>query len=393
MSLPAPRAFFVSTFPPRECGIASFARDLVAAYGAVSGTASLCAAVDELGAPARRYAAATIARIDQADRASYISAAGAANASACDVVCVQHEFGLFGGSRGDWVLDLLRALRTPAVTTLHTVLPDPDAEYARVTRAIAAASSLVVPSRTGRMLLIERYGIDPSRVTAIPHGVPDVVPGATDDAKQRLGLTGRATVLSFGLISSGKGLEDAIDAIPRVAAAHPNVLYLIVGQTHPIVRRHESERYRRSLEKRVARLGVSGHVRFVDAFVADDELLAYLAAADVVLAPYRNPAQIVSGTLAYATGAGRAVVATPFLHARELLADGCGRLVPFRDPGAIAAALVELLGDAGARESLGRRAFAASRSARWSDVARSYAAVFATLVAASRAADALVPSA
>jgi glycosyltransferase involved in cell wall biosynthesis len=372
---------FLGSFPPRECGIATFMKDVVTSYDQAFGTRSDVIAIDEPAGEDRIYPADVIARLVQRDRSSAWRIADVVNAHPCDALNIQHEYGLFGGEEGEWVLDVISRVRKPVITSLHTVVPDPAPAHLRVARALCASSTgIVVLSETGRELLIHRYGVDPAKVHVIPHGVPDVPFRETGDDKRRLGYAGRTTISTFGLINRGKGLEFAIEAMQAVVAAHPEALYLVLGQTHPVVRRHEGESYRRELEAKIADLGLSNNVVLVDKYLDFDELLTYLGASDLYLTPYLNPTQIVSGTLAYAVGCGKAVISTPYLYAQELLAHGRGFLVPFRDASAIATTLQALLDDPALRESTQRRAYRFGRQMTWPNVAQAYGAYFEALL-------------
>ena len=380
-----PRMLFLGSFPPRECGIATFMKDVVDAVDEAFGERSDVIAIDEPGGEDRVYPSRVVARLVQQDRDSYRRIAHFVNMSSADVLNIQHEYGLFGGEEGEWVIDLIAAVRKPVVTSLHTVLPEPSPEHLRVARALCSASSaVVVLSETGRRLLIDRYGVDARKVRVIHHGVPDVPFRETAPQKRALDLGGRMTISTFGLINRGKGLEYAIDAMAAVVNEHPEALYLILGQTHPVIRRREGESYRRELEAKIADYGLTDNVRLVDKYLDFDELLAYLSATDIYLTPYLNPTQVVSGTLAYAIGCGKAIVSTPYLYAEELLAHGRGFLVPFRDASAIATTLSALLDDSALRESTERRAYRFGRRMTWPNVAQAYGDLFAEMQPESR---------
>lgn len=378
-SVPSPqtRTLFLGSFPPRECGIATFTKDVVDSYDAAFGCTSDVVAIDEADAESRTYAPAVVARLRSGDRASYREVARAINAHPADLLCVQHEYGLFGGPDGVWFLDLLDDLEKPVVVALHTVLPKPtDAHRAVVRRICERADAVVVLSETGKAILIGVYGVDAAKLHVIHHGVPDVPFRSTDGPKAKFGFADRLVVSTFGLISRGKGLEYGIEAMQAVVGRHPEALYLILGQTHPSVRRFEGESYRTELTARIAELGLQENVKLVDRYLEFDELIDYLAATDIYLTPYLNPVQIVSGTLAYAVGAGKAIVSTPYLYAEELLAHGRGYLAPFRDADAIAGALVALLDDPFLRRATERRAYRFGRQMTWPHVARAYGRVF-----------------
>jgi glycosyltransferase involved in cell wall biosynthesis len=311
-------------------------------------------------------------RIRREERLDYVAVAHAL-APCVDVVSIQHEYGIWGGPDGEAVIDFIRALPVPAVATLHTVLRDPtERQRAILEELVARAVSTVVMSRSAASVLQATYGADPAKVEIIPHGVPDLPLVDPSVAKEGLELAGRSTILSFGLLGPGKGYELALEALPAVVAAHPDVLYVIVGATHPDQVRHAGEAYRTSLTDLVARLKLRDHVRFVDRFVGRVELMRWLQASDVFVTPYPNLDQIVSGTLSYAMGAGRAIVSTPYTYAVELLADGRGVLVPPASPSDLAAALDHLLSDREHREAIGRRAHEYSRRMIWSAVGREH---------------------
>ncbi len=382
--LPAPpRALFLGSFPPRECGIATFTNDVVESFDRVFGTRSDVVAIDEPGAEDRIYPSNVVSRLRQEDPASYRRVARAINAHPSDLLEVQHEYGLFGGPDGSWFLDLIDVVTKPVVVSLHTVLPQPDEAHRAMARRICAcADAVIVLSETGRKILIDVYGVGPEKLHVVHHGVPDVPFGTTHGAKARFGLDGRQVISTFGLISRGKGLEYGIDAMRTIVERHPEALYLILGQTHPSVRRREGETYRQELAERVAARGLQNNVKLVDKYLEFEELLAYLEATDIYLTPYLNPVQIVSGTLAYAVGLGKPIVSTPYLYAEELLADARGLLAPFRDSRAIANALGALLDDPWLRRTIERRAYQFGRQMTWPHVARAHARVFETVVSA-----------
>jgi polysaccharide biosynthesis protein PslF len=375
-----PCVLFLGSYPPRECGIATFTKDVVDSYDRAFGFRSQVVAIDEPGGDARRYPPEVVARIGEQDRYSYLQAAEFINRHPSDVLNIQHEYGLFGGERGEWLIDLIRAVDKPVVVTLHTVLPDPDETMLRVTRELCATASKVVSlSETGRGLLESRYGIDPERLQVIHHGVPDVPFRDTDPEKAAFGIGQRLVISTFGLINRGKGLEYAIEAMQAVVKRHPEALYLVLGQTHPVVRRQEGESYRESLLAMVRERGLQYNVQLVDKYLDFDELVGYLAATDIYLTPYLNPVQIVSGTLAYAAGCGKAIVSTPYLYAQELLAHNRGFLCEFRDAASIAKNVNMLLDDPALRRSTERRAYRFGRQMTWPHVANAYGDLFQEL--------------
>lgn len=387
-----PRVLFLGSFPPRECGIATFTKDVVDSFERQYGVQSDVIAVDEPGGDVRRYSPQVIARLQERDRASYSEVAAFINHHPSDVLNIQHEYGLFGGERGEWLIDLLRQVDKPIVLTLHTILPEPDETMLRVTRSLCDfASAIVTLSETGRDLLERAYSINPVKLRLIHHGVPDVPFHSTDAAKASFGIGQRLMISTFGLINRGKGLEFAIEAMRDVVKRHPEALYLILGETHPVVRRQEGESYRESLQARVIEYGLQNNVKLIDKYLNFDELVAYLQATDIYLTPYLNPVQIVSGTLAYAIGCGKAVVSTPYLYAQELLAHHRGFLCEFRDNVSIAKFVNILLDDPMLRQATERRAYRFGRQMTWPHVAADYGNLFAELAPQARMM--LVPSA
>lgn len=375
-----PRTIFMGSYPPRECGIATFTRDVVESYNTAYDIGSEVVAIDEPGGESRVYPAEVMARLRSNDRSSYKDIAAAINAHPAKLLNVQHEYGLFGGAEGSWFLDLLEALDKPVAVSLHTVLPDPDDEHLKTTQRLChLATAVVVLSQTGKDILTKRYGVDARAVNVIHHGVPDVPYGVTDAAKASLGLAERAVISTFGLINRGKGLEYAIEAMRSISARHPEALYLILGGTHPQVRRYEGESYRESLQAKIAEYGLEENVKLVDRYLAFDELIIYLKATDIYLTPYLNPVQIVSGTLAYAVGCGKSVVSTPYLYAKELLAQHRGLLCAFRDADSIADHVMTLLGDSALRHLIERRAYRFARRMTWPHVAHEYRTLFERL--------------
>jgi len=327
------------------------------------------------------YGESVALQIARNDLPSYVKAARRVRSlhTSVEVVNIQHEYGLFGGEWGEYILEFYDTVRLPVVTTLHSVIPSPDATLRQVTRAIAERSTrVVVLAKAAINILTHDYGIDPSRVQMIPHGVPTVAKPVMAHrlAKQNLGYSARTVVSTFGLLSPNKGIEVALAALPEIVRAHPEVLYLIIGQTHPGVRASSGESYRDQLKGLVNDLGLGGHVAFVDRYLGLADLMEYLLATDIYIVPYLNPNQIVSGTLAYALGSGKAVISTPFIHAQEVLADGCGLLVPFCDSAAMTTALRTVLEEPEKRLAMEQQAYAISRNWIWPSVAAQYQAVF-----------------
>jgi glycosyltransferase involved in cell wall biosynthesis len=360
---------------PRQCGIATFTSDLADAISATfPGIECAVVAMNDAG---RRHAYGDRVRFEiaESDLSSYRRATDFLNVGGFDVLCLQHEYGIFGGKAGSHILALLSEVRMPVVTTLHTILGEPTVEQRRVMDEITRLSSrLIVMSHCGKELLREVHGVPADKIDLIPHGIPTLP--SSRASKQRLGVEGTSLILTFGLLSPDKGIEYVIDALPAVVARYPTATYVVVGATHPHVKEWHGEAYRRSLELRAHKLGVEAHVVFHDRFVSAPELAEFLSAADIYITPYLNPEQITSGTLAYAVGNGKAVISTPYRYARELLADGRGVLVPWRDSAAISAALDKLLSHPDELRALSARASEYGRDMVWPAVARKYVLSF-----------------
>jgi glycosyltransferase involved in cell wall biosynthesis len=367
------RIAFIGNYLPRQCGIATFTTDLCEAIAAQYGqTTCIALPVNDIEAG---YAYPTRVRFElpEKDIDSYRRAADFLNINNVDLVSLQHEFGIYGGRAGSHILVLLRELRMPIVTTLHTILHDPDPDHRRVLEEVAALSDrLVVMSERGARFLHEVYDVLPEKIDLIPHGIPDVPFVDPSFHKDLFGVEGKIVLLSFGLLSANKGIENVITALPAILARHPNVVYIIVGATHPHVLRNEGETYRLSLQWLAQEKGVEGQVIFYNRFVSLEELVQFISAADIYITPYLNPAQIVSGTLAYTVGAGKAVISTPYWYAEEMLAEGRGALVPFRDPVALADQVIDLIDNEAKRHAMRKRAYVFGREMIWPEVASRY---------------------
>ncbi|TMA65918.1 MAG: glycosyltransferase [Deltaproteobacteria bacterium] len=370
---PISRIAFIGNYLPRQCGIATFTTDLCEAIAAEhSDTTCIAVPVNDVE-DGYAYPPRVRFELTEKDLESYRRAADFLNINSVDLVCLQFEYGIIGGRAGSHILTLLRDLRVPIVTTLHTILREPDAHQRRVLIEVAGLSDrLVVMSKRGAEFLQEIYHVSPDKIDLIPHGIPDLPFVDPSFHKDLFGVEGKIVLLSFGLLSANKGIENVISALPAILAKHPNVVYFIVGATHPHVMRHDGEAYRFSLQWLAQEKGVEGQVIFYNRFVSLEELVEFIGAADIYITPYLNPAQIVSGTLAYTVGAGKAVISTPYWYADEVLADERGVLVPFRDPAALAEQVIDLLDNEAKRHAMRKRAYLYGREMIWPQVARRY---------------------
>ena len=376
-SLPS-RIAVIGNYLPRHCGIATFTTDLCEAISAEYGTARLLALPVNDTEQGYDYPARVRWSLAQDDVRSYQEAAEFLNFNNIDMVCLQHEYGIFGGTAGSHILHLLRGLKMPVVTTLHTVLREPDPNQRMVMEEIAELSDrLIVMSELSSQFLQEIFKVPGSKIDMVPHGVPDLPFLDPNFYKDRFGVEGKAVLLTFGLLSPNKGIENVIQALPQILSKHKNVAYIIAGATHPHVLRREGEKYRASVQALAKEVGVESQVTFHNRFVSPEEMVQFIGAADIYITPYRHEEQVVSGTLAYALGAGKAIISTPYWHAIELLDDRRGALVPFQNPGAIAQKTIELLDTPATRHAMRKRAYLFAREMVWKRVAQGYMESFA----------------
>ena len=362
---------------PRQCGIATFTTDLCNAIGEEYKKAQiLVVAVNDPGSH-YEYPSRVRFELVEGDSSSYEDAADFLNSSNIAMVSLQHEYGIYGGPAGSLILRLMRRLKMPVVTTLHTALRAPNANQRIVMEEVAALSDrLIVMSKHSLRILQEVFHVPEEKIDLIPHGVPDLPFGDPDLYKDATGTEGKVVLLTLGLLSPNKGIERVIEALPRIVADHPEVVYVIVGATHPHIRQREGDKYRLQLQSLARTLGVERNVIFHNRFVSPEEMAEFVGSADIYITPYPHEAQAVSGTLAYAMGAGKAIISTPYWHAAELLAGGRGVLVPFEDSDAISTAAIKLLDNEVARKAMSRRAYLYAREMVWNKAAESYMSTF-----------------
>ena len=367
------RIAVVGNHLPRQCGIATFTTDLCDAIAAEYGTSELQVCAINDAQSSYLYPARVRSEIAEGDLSSYRATAALLNARNVELVCLQHEYGIFGGKAGSHILEFLRHLTMPVVTTLHTVLSQPDTDQRSVMQQIAARSNrLIVMSEYSSRVLQDVFGVSVAKIDQIPHGIPNLPFVEPEVYKDALAIAGKTVLLTFGLLSPNKGFENVIQALPRILARHSNAVYIIAGATHPHVRAREGDRYRDQLQALATDLGVERAVIFHNRFASPSEMASLVGSADIYITPYCHVAQAVSGTLAFALGAGKAIISTPYWHAAELLDNGRGVLVPFENPGAIASAVVELMDNDEARNAMRKRAYLYARQMVWSRVAQSY---------------------
>ncbi len=369
---------FVSDYLPRRCGIATFTHDLCEAVaGAAKGKHDVFTVAMNDVPQGYPYSNRVRFEVRQSVQADYRLAAEFMNIHQVGAVCLQHEYGIFGGVCGAHILAMLKRLRRPLITTLHTILKDPDEQQLIVMREVARLSDrLITMTNIGKEILKDVYDVPAEKVAMVHHGIPDVPFVDSTFFKDQFGVEGRTVMLTFGLLGPGKGLEYAVEAMAKVVKKYPELVYIILGATHPHVKRENGEEYRNGLTRRVNELGLADNVRFVNRFVELDELCEYLGAADLYVTPYLGEAQITSGTLAYAMGAGKAVISTPYWYAAEMLSEGRGRLVPFRDSEAIADQILDLLDNENERHAMRKRSYTFCRQMLWKQVGQDYLRVF-----------------
>ena len=381
---------FLSTYPPRECGLATFTEDLV---NEIAKADVVQPSVVAVSAGTEEYIDQRVAyKLNQHDRESYQKAAHWLNINT-DLLVIEHEYGIFGGESGEYILDLVTNLRIPVSITTHTVLEAPSSKQQSVLRELGRLStSVVTMAESSVPILVGTYGIRPNKITVIPHGVPSLLVGAREKLKVSRDLKDKQVISSFGLLSPSKGLEYGIQAIAKVVANHPIVVYLILGATHPVVKRESGESYRQSLKDLAQELGVRDHVRFVDKYLTKLEVIQYLNLSDIYMTPYLSREQAVSGTLAYAVGCGRVVVSTPYRYAQEILGEGRGMIAQFRDSNSLASCIGHILHNPLEKKEMERKTLAVGRMMTWDKVAGSYIQLFSKIIEEGRMDDVEVVS-
>jgi glycosyltransferase involved in cell wall biosynthesis len=367
---------YISTFPPRKCGIATFTADLVNSIGQLNKLNSqrvISINERQILKPAYEADEHKIGRDSLED---YLFMADFLNHSAIDVVNIQHEFGIFGGDSGEYICAFLDKLKKPVATTLHTVLPNFEQKTSEVFHRVVEKSTAIVVLNKTTQSLVKQYGVPARKIKLIPHGCPDLPFVNSAKVKLDLGLKNKVVLSTFGLLSKGKGIEHVIQALPEIVKREPRILYYVIGVTHPQVKKIDGENYRNTLLRMAKNLGLDGHVRFVNRFLTKPELYTYLQATDVYVTPYPSPNQVSSGTLSYALAAGKAVVSTPFLHAKEALGEGRGLLCNFNDSASIAERVMEIIENKSLRRDLEHKAYKYSRKFTWQSVAKKYLVLF-----------------
>jgi glycosyltransferase involved in cell wall biosynthesis len=368
------RIGYLSSYPPRECGIATFTKDLIDALVKIEGFIPTVIALNDKNA-IYDYDFRVRLIIDKDYIEDYKKAADYINSSNIDLVHIQHEFGLYGGENGSYIVDFLERLKKPVITTLHTVQPDFDQESLKILRIIAEKSLAIIVIARVAVDMLKKQKIPLKKCVVIPHGCPYIEKTDGSAAKKALGLDGRIVASTFGLINRGKGIEYVIEALPEVIKQEPSIVYLVVGETHPEVRKAEGEQYRNELMKKVCELGIKQNVRFTNRYLTKRKLIKYLQATDIYLTPYNSANQISSGSLIFAMGAGKAIISTPYFHAVDVLASGRGLFCEFRDSDSISKAMIRLL-DEPFRRKMQSKVFKYSRRFLWESVAKKHAILF-----------------
>lgn len=372
---------FLSTYPPRECGLATFTQDLVTALDCIGEIDTVVIAV--INQDNEKYDSKVFAKIIQQEKGDYLKAAKMLNASDIDLLVIEHEFGIFGGENGEYILELVNNLEIPFITTLHTVLPEPNPNQQFILHSLGEKSEKIVTmARNTKPILKSVYGIDSSKLTMVHHGVPKRTFQSREFLKTKFGYEKRQIISTFGLIGPSKGIEYGIEAISQVVKDYKDALYLIVGQTHPALK-DEGTAYRNKLEELVIKLELQDNVIFINKYLTKNEIVEYLQLSDIYMTPYLGKDQAVSGTMAYAVGYGKAIVSTPYLYAKEMLSGGRGLLAEFGDPDSLANNISDILKNPDKKAKMERNTLLLGRTMYWDKVAHCYSEIFSSIIKSS----------
>ncbi|TRZ51657.1 glycosyltransferase [bacterium] len=378
------RVIYVSSYIPRYCGIATYTKDLTNAINLLNPYALAEIMVLNRAVEKLKYPWEVKYKIEQDNLSTYLRAAEYINQSGANLVCLEHEFGLFGGNNGEYIIPFIESLKIPLVTALHTVVANANSNEGEILkRLIKKSVAVTVMLEKVKIKLTNDYGVPRAKVVTIPHGTPDLPYSPTMAYKKKRNLSGRLILGNINLLTPSRGIEYSLEAVALIAKKYPNVLYAVIGQTHPVYVREYGESYRNFLKKKVKKLGIEKNVRFINKYLSLDELISWLKTIDFYLTTYLDPAQAASGSLAYAVGAGKCCISTPYLYAKEILADGKGVLVPFRNSRAIASAVIDLWDNQDKKNSMEGKAYQYGRLMTWSNVAFQYLELFRTILNAN----------
>jgi len=375
------KAIYVSSYIPRKCGIATYTKDLTNDINKLNPYALAEILVINRPEENLSYPWEVKFRVVQNNLETYLQAANYVNQSEADVILLEHEFGLYSGNCGDYIIPFFESVKKPKAITFHTVIDDPTTDYGMAFKRLSTvADAVIVMLNDSAKKINEKYNIDKEKIAVIPHGTPDLALGTTEYYKKIKRLKDRIVLGNINLLSDNKGIEYALEAVSLVAKKYPNIIYLIIGQTHPVVLKNEGESYRNLLRKKVKKLGIEKNVKFINEYISLKELIEWLQAMDIYVTPYLNPEQSSSGALAYAIGAGKSCISTPYLYAKEVLSGGKGILVPFRDPKAIADSIIDLLDNPEKRNNMEKKAYEFGRLMTWSNVALQHLDLFKAIM-------------
>ncbi len=375
------KVIYISTYIPQKCGIATFTKDVTTAINLLNphALAEIMPIIKENENPDFPWEVKH--KIQRSDLNSYLEAATYINNSSCDLILIEHEFGIFGGNCGDYLVTLLKAVTKPKVITCHTIIKDPQNEYGQsFKKLIPYVDGFTVMAKDSAQKLIKLYGVDKKKIVIIPHGTPDLSYNSTEYHKKKKGLSGRIILGNINLLSENKGIDYSIEAVAKIAKVFPQVLYLIIGQTHPNILEQEGEKYRNSLKQKIKALKIQKNIKFINHYLTLEELIKWLKVIDIYITPYLDPQQSSSGALAYAVGAGKLCISTKYLYAQELLANGRGILIPFRNSNAIAKAVIDLWPKQSQRERMQKRAYRYGRFMTWTSVALQHLDFFSEII-------------